>query len=250
MKIELRNVSVRFGEQTVLDRVSHREDDFQALALIGPSGAGKSTLLRVLGGLLAPDEGDVIVEDQPMVFAERPLQQYRRGVGFVFQARGLFPHLTALQNVVLPLVHVHGMALEQAQETAQVLLRRFGLTQDAGKRPYELSGGQCQRISIARAVAPRPRLLLLDEPTSALDPELTAGVLDMIHELRGEKLSMVIVTHEMGFARHACDRALFLADGRILEAGDSALMFAQPQTPQLAGFLRRVLEWSVESPPA
>ena len=236
-------MTVRFGAQTVLDRVTIDEPDFRALALLGPSGAGKSTLLRVLSGLLAPNDGEVLLDGQRVDFAERALLAHRRSVGFVFQSRGLFPHLTAEQNIMLPLVHVHGMAEPQARETANALLTRFGLAQDARKRPYELSGGQCQRISIARAVAPRPRLLLLDEPTSALDPELTAEVLGMIHELQAENLRMVIVTHEMGFAHHACDRALFLADGRILEAGDTGALFANPQTPQLQGFLHKVLEW-------
>ncbi len=243
MRIECRDVTIRFGAQTVLDRVTIDEPDFRALALLGPSGAGKSTLLRVLSGLLAPNDGEVLLDGQRVDYAERALLAHRRSVGFVFQSRGLFPHLTAEQNIMLPLVHVHGMAEAQARETANALLARFGLAQDAHKRPYELSGGQCQRISIARAMAPRPRLLLLDEPTSALDPELTAEVLGMIHELQAENLRMVIVTHEMGFAHHACDRALFLADGRILEAGDTATLFSNPQTPQLQGFLRKVLEW-------
>jgi polar amino acid transport system ATP-binding protein len=243
MKIECRGLTVRFGAQTVLDRVDIDEPDVRALALIGPSGAGKSTLLRVLGGLLTPDEGAVSLDGRQVIYNERALLKHRRDIGFVFQARGLFPHLTAEQNIMLPLIHAHGQTPEQAREAAQSLLKRFSLAQDAHKRPYELSGGQCQRIAIARAVAPRPRLLLLDEPTSALDPELTAEVLDMIRELQGENLSMIIVTHEMGFARHACDRALFLSDGRILESGASAELFTAPQTPQLQGFLRKVLEW-------
>ncbi len=243
MRIECRDLNVRFGAQTVLDAVGIDASDFRAVALIGPSGAGKSTLLRVLGGLLAPDAGEVRIDGQRVDFSERALLAHRRGVGFVFQTRGLFPHLTAEQNIALPLVHVHGQSPEQARETAHALLARFSLDQDAHKRPYELSGGQNQRIGIARAIAPRPRLLLLDEPTSALDPELTAEVLDMIHELQADGQRMVIVTHEMGFARRACDQALFLADGRILEAGASADLFSRPRTPQLQGFLRKVLEW-------
>ena len=243
MKIECRELVLSFGEQTVLDGVDFSEPDFRALALLGPSGAGKSTLLRVLGGLITPDTGSVILDGQKMEFSEKALLQHRREIGFVFQSRGLFPHLTAEQNIMLPLIHVHGMAEEQARETADTLLKRFSLRQDAQKRPYELSGGQCQRISIARAVAPKPKLLLLDEPTSALDPELTSDVLDMIYELQKENLSMVIVTHEMGFARHACDRALFLYEGKIVESGESAKLFSQPQSPQLQGFLRKVLEW-------
>ena len=244
MKIECSGLTVRFGAQTVLDRVDINEPDFKALALIGPSGAGKSTLLRVLGGLLIPDEGSLMLDGKMMAFNERDLLQHRRGIGFVFQSRGLFPHLTAVQNIMLPLIHVHGFTPQQAQETADVLLRRFSLAQDAKKRPYELSGGQCQRIAIARAIAPKPGLLLLDEPTSALDPELTAEVLDMIRELHDENLSVVSVTHEMGFARNACDRAIFLADGKILDAGPSADIFTAPKTAQLQGFLRKVLEWS------
>lgn len=243
MKIECRGLTVRFGAQTVLDHVDINEPDFRSLALVGPSGAGKSTLLRVLGGLLKPDDGGLFLDGQPVAFTERALLAHRRGIGFVFQSRGLFPHLTAEQNVMLPLVNVHGFSKESARETAQALLSRFSLSADAHKRPYELSGGQCQRIAIARAIAPKPKLLLLDEPTSALDPELTAEVLDMIHELQSENLSMVIVTHEMGFARNACDRALFMSGGRILETGSSNEVFTNPQNPQLQSFLRKVLEW-------
>lgn len=243
MKIECRDITVRFGSQTVLESVNISEEDFRALALIGQSGAGKSTLLRVLGGLIKPTAGEVWLDGQKVIFSDKDLLQYRRNIGFVFQSRGLFPHLTAKQNIMLPLVHVHGMTTEQAMDTAEALLKRFSLSKDAEKRPYELSGGQCQRISIARAIAPKPKLLLLDEPTSALDPELTADVLDMIYELQNENLSMVIVTHEMGFARHACDRALYLYEGRIIESGDSKELFAEPKTPQLQSFLHKVLEW-------
>jgi len=243
MKIECKELSLSFGSREVLKKINITVQDFRALAIIGPSGAGKSTLLRLLGGLLIPSEGEIWLDEQRVDFSEKALLKYRKDIGFVFQSRGLFPHLTAEENIALPLIHVHGMLPEQAKETAQVLLKRFSLTKESNKRPNELSGGECQRISIARAIAPRPKLLLLDEPTSALDPELTAEVLDMIFELQKENLRMVIVTHEMGFARHACDKALFLHDGKILESGTSMDMFASPKTPALQGFLRKVLEW-------
>ncbi len=210
---------------------------------MGPSGGGKSTLLRIMGGLEHPDAGEVELDGERMMFNEEALLQHRRTVGTVFQAFNLFPHLTALQNITLPLEKVHGRTPAQAEETARQLLARFQLEAHAAKRPAELSGGQRQRIAIARAVSSKPKLLLLDEPTSALDPEMTAEVLDAILELREEGLDFVLVTHEMGFARRVADQAVFLADGQIVEAGPAAQVFGAPATPQTTAFFDKVLKY-------
>jgi polar amino acid transport system ATP-binding protein len=176
-------------------------------------------------------------------FNEEALMRYRRTVGTVFQAFNLFPHLTALQNITLPLEKVHGHSPAQAEETARQLLAKFHLADHADKRPADLSGGQRQRVAIARAVSSKPRLLLFDEPTSALDPEMTAEVLDTILELREEGLDFILVTHEMGFARRVADQAAFLADGRIVEAGPAAQLFGAPAAEQTRAFLSKVLKY-------
>ncbi|MBP7402311.1 MAG: amino acid ABC transporter ATP-binding protein [Clostridia bacterium] len=245
MRIELDGIRLAFtGGTDVLDDLTF-STDFQALAVIGPSGGGKSTLLRVIAGLIAPSAGSLRLDGQPVEWVGRGLQRYQRTIGFVFQSRGLFPHLTAIENITLPLIHVFGQTPAEARETAMRYLRRFSLENDGNKYPVELSGGQQQRIAIARAVAVRPRLLLLDEPTSALDPELTAEVLDMIAELKSDGLHLILVTHEMGFARKSCDQAVFLAAGRAIETGPAEQLFSRPSTPELKAFLDKILEWSV-----
>ena len=168
-----------------------------------------------------------------------------RSLGFVFQQGGLFRHLSAFENITLPLCQVHGYTRQEAEKRAAELLERFGLSGDGHKKPSALSGGQQQRVAIARAVAAKPRLLLLDEPTSALDPEYTTEVLDVVNELKNEGMDFIIVTHEMGFARHACDKAAFLCEGSLMEYGDSASLFARPKTGQLERFLGKLLEWNV-----
>ena len=244
MRIELEHLSKQFENgRLVLDDLNFA-DEVTSLAIIGPSGGGKSTMLRILGGLLSPSAGRVIVDGQELHQSERDLTRYRREIGFVFQRGGLFHHMTGRENIVRPLVVVHGFSQAEAEKRADELLERFGLAADGHKRPSELSGGQQQRIAIARAIAPNPRFLLLDEPTSALDPEYTTEVLDMISELRSSGIRFLIVTHEMGFARRACDKAAFLQGGRIVEYGPSEALFAHPQTAQLQQFLGRVFEWS------
>ena len=243
MNLRLRQIVKRFDGPLVLDGVSISLDNVRTLVLVGPSGGGKSTLLRVLGGLEYPDSGEVELNGQRMVFTEEALLRHRRTVGTVFQAFNLFPHLSAMQNITLPLEKVHGRTPAQAEETARQLLVRFHLDDHAAKRPAELSGGQRQRIAIARALSSKPRLLLLDEPTSALDPEMTAEVLDAILELRAEGLDFILVTHEMGFARRVADQVAFLADGRIVEAGPAAEIFDAPSAPQVRTFLEKVLKY-------
>lgn len=245
MKIEFQGLTKQYDQEHVVLKPMEFSDDIHTLAIIGPSGGGKSTLLRILGGLLLPTSGQVSVGGEELPTDERALQKYRQGLGFVFQQGGLFRHLSAMENITLPLEQVHGYTKQEAARRAEELLERFGLGADGRKKPSELSGGQQQRVAIARAVAARPRLLLLDEPTSALDPEYTNEVLDVIHELKNEGMDFVIVTHEMGFARHACEKVAFLCEGSLLEYGDSASLFAHPKTRQLERFLSRLLEWNV-----
>lgn len=245
MRLEFHGLSKQFDTgKRVLEPMDF-SDEFHTLAVIGPSGGGKSTLLRIVGGLLAPSSGTVSVNGKTLPEKEEELQKYRKTLGFVFQQGGLFQHLSARDNIILPLVKVHGYGEKEAQERADELLERFGLAEDGKKRPSALSGGQQQRVAIARAVAAKPGILLLDEPTSALDPEYTTEVLDIVSELKEEGLDFIIVTHEMGFARHACEKAVFLYGGRLLEYGSSEEMFRTPKTEQLSSFLGRLLEWQV-----
>lgn len=247
MKIEFQGLTKQYDEEHVVLRQMDFSDDIHTLAIIGPSGGGKSTLLRILGGLLLPTAGRVSVDGEEVPTDEKALQAYRRKLGFVFQQGGLFRHMSAVENIALPLEKVHGYGRDEALRRAEELLERFGLGADGRKKPGALSGGQQQRVAIARAVAARPRLLLLDEPTSALDPEYTNEVLDVIRELKDDGMDFVIVTHEMGFARHACEKALFLCDGSLMEYGDSAALFEHPKTSQLERFLSRLLEWNVSA---
>ena len=246
MKLDIENVSKTFGDHRVLDGITMRFEAVQTLVLIGPSGGGKSTFLRVLAGLEYPDDAGacrVVIDDEPVVYRERELARYRRTVGTVFQAYNLFPHLTALQNVTLPLEKVHGLTPADAIGTAMQTLTRFRLDRHAHKRPAELSGGQRQRVAIARAIAIKPKLLFFDEPTSALDPEMTGGVLEIIEELRDEGRDFVLVTHEMGFARRVADQVALLADGRIVESGPAARVFDAPEHEVSRRFFAKVLRY-------
>ncbi|MEG1346110.1 MAG: ATP-binding cassette domain-containing protein, partial [Acidaminococcaceae bacterium] len=199
----------------------------------------------IIAGLLSPTAGRLWLEEKEVLFHEATLATHRKSIGFVFQQNGLFRHWTARENILRPLILVHNYSYSAAQTRTEELLSRFGLTTEAEKKPHALSGGQQQRVAIARAIAAKPQLLLLDEPTSALDPEYTNEVLDIIDELKSEGLDFIIVTHEMGFARHACDKIGFLAEGKLLEYGDSNTIFTAPQTPQLQKFLGKMLEWHI-----
>jgi polar amino acid transport system ATP-binding protein len=227
----------------VLDRLSLELESVHSLVLIGPSGGGKTTLLRILAGLQTPEAGEVQLDGTAMRFDEAALLRHRRTVGVVFQAFNLFPHLTALENITLPLEKVHGHTPAQARDVAMQLLKRFQLATHAAQKPSALSGGQRQRVAIARALAFKPRVLLFDEPTSALDPEMTAEVLDMIRELGAEGQHLILVTHEMGFARVVADRVAFLAQGRILECGTADQVFNAPATDACHRFLAAVLKY-------
>jgi polar amino acid transport system ATP-binding protein len=243
LKLKISNLSKCFGPHQALDRLALDLDHVHSLVLIGPSGGGKTTLLRVLAGLETPDTGEVELDGERIQFDEESLLHYRRTVGVVFQAFNLFPHLTALENITLPLEKVHGHAHAEAEELAMQLLRRFQLDTHARQKPAALSGGQRQRVAIARAVAIKPRVLLFDEPTSALDPEMTAEVLDMIRQLLEEGGDLILVTHEMGFAREAAERVVFLAGGRIVESGETKAVFDAPASEQCRRFLATVLKY-------
>mgnify|MGYP001197141735 CR=1 FL=1 len=244
MKLELMGLKKSYNGQDVLGPVDF-SDDIDTLAVIGPSGGGKSTLLRIVGGLISPSAGRIILDGEEAGQDEKSRMLYRRHIGYVFQQGGLFRHMTARQNITVPLVRVHGLTQAEADGRADALLSRFGLLGQAHKRPHSLSGGEQQRIAIARAIAPRPRLLLLDEPTSALDPEFTTEVLNMVSELKADGIRFIIVTHEMGFARHACEHVAFLYRGRLLEYGASDTLFSHPQTPEFSRFLGKLLEWNI-----
>ena len=243
MKVKISGLSKSFATHRALDRVSLDLEGVRSLVLIGPSGGGKTTLLRILAGLEVPDAGEVELDAEKMRFDEGSLQQHRRRVSVVFQSLNLFPHLTALQNITLPLEKVHGFSHDKALEAARQLLSRFQLEAHADKKPAALSGGQRQRVAIARAVGTKPRILFFDEPTSALDPEMTAEVLDMIRQLLGSGCDLFLVTHAMGFARVIADRVAFLAEGRIVECGPAQSLFDAPQSEQCRRFLATVLKY-------
>src|SRR4051794_32740619 len=245
MSITLTNVSKRFGARQVLRGVSAKIPAGATVALLGPSGGGKSTLLRCLNGLNTFDSGEIRVGS----FALRPggrtnaavIPQVRRLFGFVFQDFQLFPHLTALQNVIEAPLQVLRLPRAEAVERGRQLLKRVGLADHEHAWPQQLSGGQKQRVAIARALAMQPRALLCDEITSALDPELKHEVLGVLEDLKRDGLTLVMVTHEIGFARRAADRVLVLADGAIIEEGPPGQVIDAPQVARTRAFMERVL---------
>ena len=243
MRLELRGVEKWFGSQQALRDISLELAQVHALAIIGPSGGGKTTLLRLIAGLEIPDQGELLIDGERLGFDEASLLKHRRSIGTVFQAFNLFPHLSALENITLPLEKVHGHSPAEARGLAMSILERFQLAPHAPKKPAQLSGGQQQRVAIARALAIKPRFLLFDEPTSALDPEMTAEVLEIIEELRREGRDLILVTHHMGFARQVADQCLFVFDGTVGEAGPAAELFSNPRSEKLRSFLAKVLRY-------
>ena len=247
LHLEVRNVSKRYGSRVILDDVSVTVEAGQTVALIGPSGGGKSTLLRCLNGLTAFDRGEIRVGGHTLGPAAGrsnhgpAAQQARRLLGMVFQDFQLFPHLTALQNVIEAPLQVLGLPRPAAEARGHKLLERVGLGDRGNAYPQQLSGGQKQRVAIARALAMEPRGLLCDEITSALDPELKNEVLDVLEDLKREGLTLLMVTHEIGFARRAADRVLVLAGGKIIEDGPPAQVLDNPTAERTRVFLSRVL---------
>ena len=240
--LEIRGVTKAFGEVEVLRGVDLSVGEHQAVALIGASGSGKSTLLRCIDLLEEIDDGDIYLDGSVITDPSVDPVSVRRRLGLVFQAYNLFPHLSVLDNVVLGDVRAHGTPKAEATERARSLLERFGLGGRGDERPERLSGGQQQRVAIVRAFAARPRAMLLDEVTSALDPELVGEVLEVIRELKGEGVTMLLCTHEMSFAREVADTVCFLHEGRIVEQGSPQQVLSEPTQPETQRFLRRLLD--------
>ncbi len=239
--LAVQGVTKAFGDTPVLRGVDLAVPEHKAVALIGASGSGKSTLLRCIDLLDEIDDGDVLLDGEVITDPSVDPVRVRRRLGLVFQSFNLFPHLTVLENVLLGPARAHGMSRAEAAQTARELLARFGLAGRAGEYPDRLSGGQQQRVAIIRALATRPRALLLDEVTSALDPELVSEVLELIRELKEQGMTMLIATHEMGFARDVANEVCFLHEGRILERGEPARLLSSPEQPETQRFLRRLL---------
>jgi polar amino acid transport system ATP-binding protein len=240
--LRVESVSKRFGRTLVLDRIDLALAEHEVVCLIGASGSGKSTLLRCVNLLEPVDEGRIVLAGEEITARGRDENAIRRRIGIVFQAFNLFPHMRVLDNVTLGPRKALGTSRREAEEEAAALLDRFGLSDKRHDYPDRLSGGQQQRVAIVRALALRPELLLLDEVTSALDPELVAEVLSVIRELAAGGMTMLIATHEMGFARDIADRVAFLDGGRILEEGPPERIFSDPAEERTRQFLDRIIE--------
>lgn len=238
-RLEMIEVSKRFGDKVVLDGVSLTVSRHQVVGLIGASGSGKSTLLRCVNRLV-DYEGQILLDGVDVV--DPPINELRKRVGIVFQSYNLFPHMTVLDNITLAPRRVHGIDRDQAEAKAHELLNLLGMGEFADSYPDRMSGGQQQRVAIVRALANNPDVLLLDEVTAALDPELIAGVLSVIRGLKEQGMTMVIVTHEMGFARDVADVVHFLDSGQIVESGPPQKVFSQPEHPRTRQFLQRIIE--------
>ena len=239
--IDVKNLCKSFGDHEVLKGVNEHIEKGEKVVIIGPSGSGKSTFLRCLNLLEEPTSGDIVFEGQNITSRETDINLIRRKMGMVFQQFNLFPHLTVRENIKLAPVKLKIMTDEEADKRAMQLLERVGLPDKADSYPIQLSGGQQQRIAIARALAMNPDVMLFDEPTSALDPEMVGEVLEIMKELADEGMTMVVVTHEMGFAREVGTRVLFMDGGNIVEQNEPKEFFANPKHPRLKDFLSKVL---------
>jgi polar amino acid transport system ATP-binding protein len=240
--LELRGVTKSYGPRLVLGGIDIAVGEHEAVALIGASGSGKSTLLRCADLLEEIDDGEIFLDGEAVTRPDASPVASRRRLGMVFQSFNLFPHLSVLQNVTLAPVKAHGTSRREAAAAGRELLARFGLGGREDDYPDRLSGGQQQRVAIVRALATRPRALLLDEVTSALDPELVGEVLEVIRELKREGMTMLIATHEMEFARDVADLVCFLHEGRVLEQGEPDRILRDPEHPETRQFLRRLIE--------
>lgn len=243
MEIKIDNLLKKYGENVILNNLNFGIEDVNTLVIIGPSGGGKSTLLRILAGLESNQEGYIEINKKEIPQDEDELLEYRKSVGVVFQAFNLFPHLSALENITLPLIKVHKIQKEIAEERGVKLLKRYKLEEHMHKRPHQLSGGQQQRVAIVRALALEVGFFLLDEPTSALDPALTMETLEAIRELKELKKNLILVTHEMGFAKHVADYVIFVAEGKVIEGGTPKEIFGNPKTQQLKEFLGKAIHY-------
>ena len=235
------NVSKWFGDFQALKDVNLRVKAQELIVIIGPSGSGKSTLIRCINRLEEHQAGDIVVDGIPLTRDVRNIEQVRSETGMVFQQFNLFPHLTVVENITLAPMHVRKMKKVDALETAMALLNRVGIPEQAEKYPGQLSGGQQQRVAIARSLAMQPKIMLFDEPTSALDPEMIKEVLDVMQELAESGMTMLVVTHEMGFAREVADRIVFMDSGEIMEVGTPEHFFTNAQHERTKAFLSQIL---------
>ena len=241
-RVRVENLTKYYGETLVLDAIDLSIAEHEVVCLIGASGSGKSTLLRCVGKLVPYDHGDILLDGVSIDSEKFGRNELHKRIGIVFQSYNLFPHMTVLNNITLAPRKVHGTSREASEARAHELLRLFGMEGYAKSYPEQLSGGQQQRVAIVRALATNPDVLMLDEVTAALDPELIGGVLRIIKDLREQGMTMLIVTHEMGFARDVADRVCFLEGGRILEEAPPAKLFSQPENPRTRQFLQRIIE--------
>ncbi|RSS83245.1 amino acid ABC transporter ATP-binding protein [Streptomyces sp. WAC06614] len=240
--IELRNVNKHYGQLHVLKDIDLTVDRGEVVVIIGPSGSGKSTLCRTINRLETVESGTILLDGRPLPAEGKELAALRAEVGMVFQSFNLFAHKTVLANVSLAQIKVRKRGREEADKRSRELLQRVGLADQAEKYPAQLSGGQQQRVAIARALAMNPKALLFDEPTSALDPEMINEVLEVMQQLAREGMTMVVVTHEMGFARSAAHRVVFMADGRIVEDRTPEAFFTAPESERAKDFLSKILK--------
>ncbi len=239
--ISVKQLTKYFGKNLVLDQISTTVEKGEVVAIIGPSGSGKSTFLRCLNLLETPTSGEIYINGQNILDRKTNITEIRKNIGMVFQHFHLFPHMTVLENIAYAPQKVKKIKKWEAVEKARQLLAKVGLSDKESAYPNQLSGGQKQRVAIARALAMEPEIMLFDEPTSALDPEMVKEVLDVMKDLVKTGMTMLIVTHEMRFAREAADRILFLADGKIVEEGDPESFFTSPKTDRAKEFLSKLL---------
>jgi glutamate transport system ATP-binding protein len=239
--VELDQVKKSFGDNVVLNDVNLTVERGSAIVIAGPSGSGKSTMLRCVNGLEPVDSGEVRFDGRPVDYSGKALSRLRADIGMVFQQFNLFPHMTVLDNVVLGPVKSKGVSRKEGRERARRLLERVGIPEKADEYPADLSGGQQQRVAIARALAMEPKLMLFDEPTSALDPEMIREVLDVMRQLARDGMTMLVVTHEMGFAREVCDRIVFIDAGEIVEEGPPDEFFSSAKSPRAKEFVDKII---------
>ena len=237
--IEIKNLKKSFGDNHVLKGIDQSVEQNEVLCIIGPSGSGKSTMLRCINQLEVPSSGEIYIDGE--LVTEANLDRIRTKMGMVFQQFNLFPHMSVLDNLTVAPINVKGVSKEEAEAKAKQLLERVGLSDKVNEFPRSLSGGQQQRVAIARALAMDPEVMLFDEPTSALDPEMVGEVLDVMKSLAKEGMAMVVVTHEMGFAKEVADKVIFMDGGYIVEEGTPAEVLGNPQEPRTKDFLSKVL---------